>query len=142
MYPASRQIDPFAIKQRDLKILSVVKFPYVHYVTIICVLSLIGCCIKAYTAVLVGALLILVNRVKCIPIYLVSFPNQYSQRWSPGQQVQLITNSVVTSDACFQPTAESPDVFTCNPVVALLRVFGAQTVLVFIDIRGNQGRVL
>src|SRR4051812_22429868 len=140
--------------------MSVVKFPYVHYVTIICVLSLLGCCIKADTAVLVGALLILVNRVKCIPIYLVSFVNQYSQRWSPGQQVQLITNSVVTSETCFQPTAElitnsvvtsetcfqptaeSPNVFTCNPVVALLWVFGAQTVLVFIDIRGHQGRVL
>src|SRR3954465_2193097 len=68
MYPASWQIDPFALKQRDLKILSVVKFPYVHYVTIICVLSLLGCCIKADTAVLVGALLILVNRLKCPPV--------------------------------------------------------------------------
>src|SRR3954470_13687003 len=114
--------------------MSVVKFPYVHYVTIICVLSLLGCCIKADTAVLVGALLILINRVKCIPIYLVSFPNQYSQRWSPGQQVQLITNSVVTSDTCFQPTAESPEVFTCIPVVALLRLFGAQLFLLFIII--------
>ena len=70
--------------KRDIKIYSVVKFPYVHYVTIICVLSPLGCCIKADTAVLVGAPLILVNRVKCIPVYLVSFPNQYSQRWSPG----------------------------------------------------------
>ena len=122
--------------------MSVVKFPYVHYVTIICVLSALGCCIKADTAVLVGALLILGDRVKCIPIYLVSFVSQYSQRWSPGQQVQLITNSVVTSETCFQSTAESPDVFTCNPVVTLLRVFGAQTVLVFIDIWGHQGRVL
>src|SRR3954470_5249861 len=122
--------------------MSVVKFPYVHYVTIRSVLSLLGCCIKEDTAVLVGALLILGDRVKCIPIYLVSFVSHYSQRWSPGQRVQLITNSVVTSETCFQPTAESPHVFTCNPVVALLRVFGAQTVLVFIDIRGHQGRVL
>src|SRR5215216_4669655 len=63
-------------------------------------------------------------------------------KMAPGQQVQLITNSVVTSETCFQPTAESPDVFTCNPVIRLLRVFGAQTILVFIDIRGHQGRVL
>ena len=122
--------------------MSVVKFPYVQYVTILCVLSRLGCCIKADTAVLVGALLILGDRVKCIPIYLVSFPNRNSRRWSPGQQVQLFTNSVVTSETCFQPTVESPDVVTCNPVVALLRVFGAQTVRVFIDIRGHQGRVL
>ena len=122
--------------------MSVVKFPYVHYVTIICVLSALGCCIKADTAVLVGAPFILVNCVKCIPIYLVSFVSQYSKRWSPGQREQLITNSVVTSETCFQPTAESPDVFTCNPVVTLLRVFGAQNVLVFIDIRGHQDRIM
>src|SRR3954469_11227551 len=122
--------------------MSVVKFPYVHYVTIICVLSPLSCCIKADTAILVGALLILGDRVKCIPIYLVSFVSQYSRRWSPGQRVQLITNSVVTSETCFQPTAESPDVFTCSPVVTLLRVFGAQTILVFVDIRGHQGRIL
>ena len=87
LYPSSRQNDPFALKQRDLKIMSVVKFPYVHYVTIIRVLSPLGCCIKADTAVLVGALLILGDCVKCIPIYLLSFVSQYSQRWSPGQQV-------------------------------------------------------
>src|SRR3954470_18609002 len=126
----------------DLKIMSVVKFPYVHYVTIICVLSALGCCIKADTAVLVGALLILGDRVKCIPIYLVSFVSQYSRRWFTGQRVQLIRNSGVTSETCFQPTSESPDVFTCNRVVTLLRVCGAQTVLVFIDIRVHQGRVL
>src|SRR3954467_5837532 len=91
---------------------------------------------------LVGALLILVDRVKCIPIYLVSFVSQYSRRWFPGQRVHLIRNSVVTSEMCFQPTSESPDVFTCNRVVTLLRVCGAQTVLVFIDIRGHQGRVM
>src|SRR3954462_8349549 len=114
--------------------MSVVKFPYVHYVTIICVLSPLVCCIKAYTAVLVGDLLILGDRVKCIPIYLVSFVSQYSRRWSPGQRVQLIRNNFFTSETCFQPIAESPDVFTCNPVITFLRVFGAHTVLVFIDI--------
>src|SRR4051812_2356031 len=119
----------------------VVKFPYVHYVTIICVLSALGCCIKEYTPVLVGALLILGDPVKCIPIYLVSFLSQYSQRWFPGQRVQLIRNSGVTYETCFQPTSESPDVFTCNPVVitTLLRECGPQTVLVLIDIRGHQG---
>src|SRR3954462_1027283 len=122
--------------------MSVVKFPYVHYVTIICVHSPLGCCIKADTAILVGALLILGDRVKCIPIYLVSFVSQYSRRWSPGQRVQLIRNSVVTSETCFQPTAESADVFSCNPVVTLLRVCGAQTVLVVLDIPGHAGRVL
>src|SRR4051812_44812582 len=111
--------------------MSVVKFPYVHYVTIICVLSPLGCCIKADTAVFVGGLLILGDRVKFIPIYLVSF------LWSPRQREWLIRNSVVTSDMCFQPIAESPDVFMCNPVVTILRVFGAQTVLVFINIRGH-----
>ena len=90
----------------------IVKLPYVHYVTIICVPSPLGCYIKADTTVLVGALLILGNRVKCILIYLVPFVSQYIQRWSPGQQVQQITNSVVTSEMCFQPTAESPDVLT------------------------------
>ena len=122
--------------------MSIVKFPYVHYVTIICVLSPLGCCIKADTTVLVGALLILGGRVKCIPIYLVPFVSHYSQRWFPRQRVQLIRNSVVTPETCLQPTAESPDVFTCNLVVTLLRVFGAQNVLVFIDIRGHQGRIL
>src|SRR3954463_10064571 len=103
--------------------MSVVKFPYVHYVTIICVLSPLGCCIKEDTAVLVGALLILGDRVKCNPIYLVSFVCQYSRRWFPGQRVKLIRNSGVTFETCFQPTYESPDVFTCNPVViTLLRV--------------------
>src|SRR5215216_5072032 len=120
----------------------VVKFPYVNYITIICLLSPLGCCIKADTAVLVGALLILDDRVKYILIYLVPFVSQYSRRWSPGQRVQLIRNSVVIPETCLQPTTESPDVFTCNPVVTLLRVFGAQNVLVFIDIRGHQGRVL
>ena len=123
--------------------MSIVKFPYLLYVTIICVLlAIVVCCIKVDITVLVGALFILGYREKYIPIYLVPLESQYSQRWSPGQQVQLITNSVVTSETCFQPIAKSPDVFTCNPVVALLRVFGAQTVLVFIDIRGHQGRVL
>src|SRR3954469_22240663 len=122
--------------------MSIVKFPYVHYVTIICVLSTLGCCIKEDTAVLVGALLILGDHVKRIPIYLVSFVSQYSLRWSPGQREQLIRKSVVTSDTCFQPIAKSPDVFMCNPVVTLLRVFGAQTVLVLIDIRGHQYRAL
>src|SRR3954462_11561654 len=55
---------------------------------------------------------------------------------------RLIRNSVVTSETCFQPTSESPDVFTCNRVVRLLRVCGAETVHVFIDIRVHQGRVL
>src|SRR6266511_2023210 len=110
--------------------MSIVKLPYVHYVTIICVLSPLGCCIKANTTFLVGALLILGDHVKCIPIYLVPFVSQYSRRWSPGQRVQLIRNSVVTSETCFQPTAEIPDVFTCNPVITLLRVFEAQNVLV------------
>src|SRR4051812_12709508 len=122
--------------------MSVVKFPYVYYVTIICLLSAPGCCIRADTTVLVGALLILVDRVKCIPIYLVSFVSQYSQRWFPGQRVQLIRNSVVTSETCFQPTSKSPDLFTCNRVVTLPRVCGAETVHVFIDIRVHQGRVL
>src|SRR5215216_2188504 len=106
--------------------MSIVKFPYVHYVTIICVLSPLGCYIKADTAILVGALLILGDRVKCIPIYLVPFVSQYSRRWSPVQRVQLIRNSVVTLETCLQPTAKSPDVFTCNLVVTLLRVLEAQ----------------
>src|SRR3989337_1989218 len=115
--------------------MSIVKFPYVHYVTIICVdLSPLGCCINVDTTVLVGALLILGDHVKCIPIYLVPFVSQYSRRWSPGQRVQLICNSCVNHEMCLQPTAESPDVFTCNLVVTLLRVFGAQNILVFIDI--------
>src|SRR3954453_24178997 len=59
-----------------------------------------------------------------------------------GQRVKLIRNNVVTSETCFQPTSESPDVFTCNRVVRLLRVCGAETVHVFIDIRVHQGRVL
>ena len=122
--------------------MSVVKFPYVHYLTIICVLSLLGCCIKADATAFIGALLILGDRVKFIPIYLVPFVSQYSRRWSPGQRVQLIRNSVVTHETCLQPTIESPDVFTCNPVVTLLRVFGAHNILVFMDIRGHQGRVL
>ena len=122
--------------------MSIVKFPYVHYVTIICVLSHVGYCIKADTTVLVAALLILGDGLICIPIYLIPFVSQYSRIWSPGQQVQLIRNNVATSETCFQPTAESLDVFTCSPVITLLRVFGAQTVLVFIDIRGHQGRVL
>src|SRR4051812_29472818 len=115
--------------------MSIVKFLYDHYVTIIFVLFHLGRCIKEDAAVLVGALLILGDRVKCIPIYLVSFVIQ-------GQRVQLIRNSVVTSETCFQQTAKSLDVFTSNPVVTLLLVFGAQIVLVFIDIRGHQGRVM
>ena len=105
--------------------MSVVKFPYVHYVIIICVLSPLGCCIKAGTVVLVGALLILGDRVKCIPIYLVPLVSQNSRRWCPGQQVQVISNSVVTHEMHLQPTAESRYVFTRNPVVGLLRVFVA-----------------
>jgi hypothetical protein len=70
--PVSCQLDPFALKQRDLKRRSIVKFPYVLYVTIICVLSLIVVyCIKQDTTVLVGALFILGDHVKCISIYLV-----------------------------------------------------------------------
>ena len=34
-------------------------------------------------------------------------------------------------------TVESPDVFTCSPIITLLRVFGVEIVLVFIDIRGH-----
>src|SRR5215216_1131179 len=71
-----------------------------------------------------------------------TFVSHYSRRWSAGQRVQLIRNSVVTPETCLQPTPKIPDVFTCNPVVTLLRVFGAQNVLVFTDIRGHQGRVL
>ena len=121
--------------------MSVVKFPYVHYVTLICVISPLGCCIKADTTVLVGALLILGDR-ECIPIYLVPFVSHYSRRWFPRQRVQVIKNSFVTPETCLEPTAETPDVFTCNPVITLLRVFGAQNILVFIDIRGHQGRIL
>ena len=79
-YPASCHIDPFAPKQRDLQTTSIVKFPYVLYVTIICFLSRVGCCTKADTTVLVGAL-ILGDRVKCIPIYLVPFESHYIRRW-------------------------------------------------------------
>ena len=53
--------------------MSIVKFPYIQYVTIVYVISPLGCCIKADTTILVGALFILGDRVKCIPIYLVSF---------------------------------------------------------------------
>src|SRR4051812_33142475 len=105
--------------------MSIVKFPYVHYVTIICVLSARCCCIKADATVLVGALLILGYRVKCIPIYLVSIVSQYSRRWFPGQRIQLFRNSGVTSETCFQRTSKRPDVFMCNPSVTLLRVCGA-----------------
>src|SRR5215216_3047268 len=105
--------------------MSIVKFPYVHYVTIICVLSPVGCCIKVDTTILVGALFILGDHVKCIPIYLVPLVSQYSRRWCPGQQVHIISNSVVTHEMCLQPTAESPDVFTCNPNVKMLWGFGA-----------------
>src|SRR4051812_8360327 len=73
--------------------MSVVKFPYVYYVTIICLLSAPGCCIRADTAVLVGALMILVDRVKCIPIYLVSFVSQYSRRWSTHKTILLVCHS-------------------------------------------------
>ena len=83
------------------------------------------CCIKADTTILVGALFILGDHVKCIPIYLVPLESQYSQRWCPGQEVQVISNSGVTHEMCLHPTAESPHVFTCNPVVKLLWVFGA-----------------
>jgi hypothetical protein len=38
LYPASYQLDPFALKQRNLKRRSIVKFPYLLYVTIIYVL--------------------------------------------------------------------------------------------------------
>ena len=51
------------------------------------------------TVLLIGALLILGDRVKCISIYLISFVSQYSQRWPPGQRVQLIRNIVVTQQA-------------------------------------------
>ena len=122
--------------------MSVVKFEYVHYVTIICVLSPLGCRIKADTTILVGALLILGDRVKCIPIYLAPFVGHYSRRWFPRQRVQVIGNSVVTPETCLEPTAETPDVFTCNLVLTVVWVFGAQNVLVFIDTRGHQGRIL
>src|SRR3989337_2232252 len=98
--------------------MSIVKFPYVHYVTIICVdLSPLGCCINVDTTILVGALLILGDHVKCIAIYLVPLVSQYSRRWCPCQRVWLISNNLVTHEICLQPTAESPNVFTCNPVV-------------------------
>mgnify|MGYP006990169102 CR=1 FL=1 len=42
--------------------------------------------------VLVGALFILGDRVKCIPIYLVPLESRYSRRWCLGQHVQLISN--------------------------------------------------
>ena len=117
--------------------MSIVNFPYVQYVTIICVVFPLGCCIKVDTTILVSSLLILGNCVKCIPIYLIPFVSHYCQRWFPLQRVQVIRNSVVTPETCLQPTAETPDVFTCNPVVTLVWVFGAQNVLVFISIRGH-----
>ena len=81
LYPASYQPDPFAPKQRDLKRRSIVKFSYLLYVTVICVLFPIVCGINADTTVLVGALFVLGDSVKCIPIYLVPLESQYSRRW-------------------------------------------------------------
>ena len=96
LYPAAFQVEPFAPEQRELKRRSIVKFPYLLYVTIICVLfPIVVCCVKADTTVLVGALFILVGSVKCILIYLVSLERPYSRRWCPGQQVQLIFNNFV-----------------------------------------------
>src|SRR4051812_43936042 len=78
-YPTSCHLDPFASKQWDLEIRTIVKFPYVLYVTIICVLfPILVSCIKSDTTVLVGALLILGVRVKYIPIDLVPLESQYS----------------------------------------------------------------
>src|SRR4051812_28724004 len=124
LYPC--QIEPFAPKQRDLKIRSIVKFPYLLYVTIICdLLLIVDCIIKADTTALVGALFIFGDRVKFIPIYLVPFESHYSQRWCAGQQVQLLFNSLVTREMVLQPTAESPHVFLLNPDFGLLWVFEA-----------------
>src|ERR1041384_1430653 len=96
LYPIYIHVDPTAPNQRDLKIRSVVKSPYLIYVTIVCVLcTILVCCIKADTTILVGALLILGDRVKCIPIYLVPLESQYSLRRYRGQQVELISNSGV-----------------------------------------------
>ena len=69
LYPAW-QVDPFTLKQRDLKRRSIVKFSYLLYATIICVLCpIVICCIKVDTTVLVCALFILGFRVKCILIH-------------------------------------------------------------------------
>src|SRR4051812_20208594 len=114
LYPY--QIEPFAPKQRDLKIRSIAEFPYLLYVTIICdLLLIVDCIIKADTTVLVGSLFILGDRVKSIPIYLVPFESHYSQRWCVGQQVHLLFNSLVTLEMILQPTAEMPRVFLLNP---------------------------
>src|SRR3954468_5926127 len=124
LYPY--HIEPFTPKQRDLKIRSIVKFPYLLYVTIICdLLLIVDCIIKADTTVLVGALFILGDCVKSIPIYLLPFESHYSQRWCAGQQVQLLFNNLVTREMILQPTAESPIVFLLNPDFRPLRVFEA-----------------
>ena len=79
LYPFPIQVDPFATKQWDLEIRTIVKFPYVLYVTIICVLfPILVRCIKSDTTVLVGALFILGVRVKYILIDLVPLESQYS----------------------------------------------------------------
>src|SRR3954470_18628188 len=103
----------------DLKIISVVKFPYVYYVTIICLLSALGCCIKADTAVLVGALLILVDRVKCIPIYLVSFvvedgflDNEYSSSETVLSPLRRVSNKLPKVLMCSR-VIESSDCSGC-----------------------------
>jgi hypothetical protein len=67
---------------QDFRRRSIVKFPYLLYVTIIgVILPVVVCCINADTTVLVGALFILGDRVECIPIYLVPLESQYSRRW-------------------------------------------------------------
>src|SRR3954464_16011590 len=104
-------------KQGDLKIRSIVKFPYLLYEPIIHgLLPIVFCCIEADTTILVGALFILAYHVKCIPIYLVPLESTYSQRWCPGQQVQLIPNSGVIREKSLQPAAKTRHVFTYNPL--------------------------
>jgi hypothetical protein len=89
-----------------------------------CVLSpIVVCCIKADTTILVGALFILGDHVKYIPIYLVTLESQYSGRWFPGQYLQLISNIGVIYEKCLQPTAKSRHVKLRNPAVRLPRVF-------------------
>jgi hypothetical protein len=94
--PILIQLDPFTRKQRDLKSKSIVKFPYLLYVTIICViLPIVVCCINADTAVLVGTLFILGDHLEGISIYLVLLESQYSRRWWPSQQPEVFIFSCV-----------------------------------------------
>src|SRR3954471_14471330 len=124
MYPVF-QVEPFAPEQRDLEIRSIVKFPYLLYVPIICDLVPIAIFyIKADTTVLVGALFVLGKSVKCVPINLVPLKSRYSRRWLLGQQVQLLVIGDI-HETCLQPTAESLHVFSINPIFTLLRVFRA-----------------